>query len=67
MRLTDVQIQVRDMARQFADEPVAEAGERIAAHIRKFWAPPMIDSLVAEVGRGAEADPAVVEAVRVLG
>jgi len=55
-----------EIARQFADEPAQEAAERVVAHIRMFWAPPMIDALVAQADRGADLDPLVADVVDAL-
>ena len=55
-----------EIARQFAGEPVEQAVETVAAHIRMFWAPTMIDGLVAQADSGAELDPLVARVVDVL-
>lgn len=49
---------VRDIAAQFAHLPRAEAIAQVAAHIERFWAPPMIARLRVE-----SADDPLVEAV----
>jgi formate dehydrogenase subunit delta len=56
-----------EIARQFADEPPQEAAARVAAHIRMFWAPPMIGTLVAEADEGsARLDPVVARVAEML-
>jgi formate dehydrogenase subunit delta len=55
-----------EIARQFADEPLEQSAERIAAHLRKFWAPAMIATLVADTDRGADVDPVVAKVVETL-
>jgi hypothetical protein len=39
------------------------AVEEIVSHIRMFWAPAMIGSLLAQADSGADLDPVVAEAV----
>lgn len=55
-----------EIARQFADEPAAESAETIAAHLRTFWAPAMIDALIGDADRGAGLDPVVATVVESL-
>lgn len=56
-----------EIARQFADEPPEEAAEKVTAHIRMFWAPPMIGTLVAEADKGtARLDPVVARVSEML-
>jgi formate dehydrogenase subunit delta len=52
-----------EISRQFADEPPEHAVETLVSHVRKFWAPAMISTLLAEADRGAELDPIVAQAV----
>jgi formate dehydrogenase subunit delta len=52
-----------DIARQFTHLPPAEAAERIAAHIERFWDPRMRVALEALVAEGDDSlDPVVVDA-----
>ena len=52
-----------EISRQFADEPPEHAVETVVSHIKMFWAPAMISTLLAEADRGAELDPVVAQAV----
>lgn len=59
---------VNQIARNFAHLPEEAAAERVAAHLRRFWAPAML----ARVREIAVADPGALEpvacrAVRALG
>ena len=52
-----------DIARQFTHLPPAEAAERIATHIERFWDPRMRVALEALVAEGDDSlDPVVVDA-----
>lgn len=54
-----------DIARQFAHLPETEAVERIAAHLRTFWTPPMRTALRTLVDAGfPDLDPLLVRASR---
>ena len=55
-----------EIARQFAGEPPEQSAEKVAAHIRMFWAPTMIHSLVTEADSGTGLDPVVVRVVDLL-
>lgn len=55
-----------EITRQFAGEPAEEVAEMAAQHLRRFWAPTMIDRLVAEADRGAAVDPVVARLVEKL-
>ncbi len=52
-----------EIARQFANEPREQAVETVVGHIKMFWAPTMISTLVTEADRAADLDPVVAEAV----
>jgi len=48
----------------FKSQP-GNAADKVAAHLRDFWAPPMREKLVAYVERGGEGlDESVLQAVR---
>ena len=57
---------VSEIARQFADEPDAESAAKITAHLRKFWAPALIDALIDDADGGAGLDPVVATVVESL-
>ncbi|MCE9508556.1 MAG: formate dehydrogenase subunit delta [Alphaproteobacteria bacterium] len=55
------------IALNFAPYPQAQAVEKIADHLRKFWTPPMREQLTAYVNSGREGLHALaVEAVKNL-
>ena len=49
----------REIARQFADEPLEESAEVIANHLRMSWAPTMIAALLVEADNGADLGPLI--------
>ena len=56
-----------DIARQFAHLPHDEAVQTIAAHIAKFWGPPMRATLVSLAERGDDSiDPLLADAAKRL-
>ncbi|MGW3472848.1 formate dehydrogenase subunit delta [Saccharopolyspora sp. NPDC000995] len=57
-----------DIAAQFRHYPPRAAAASIANHIRQFWEPRMRSQLAAKVAEdGADCDPNVVAAVKLLG
>jgi len=62
---SDLSRMANDIARNFCYEPPDRAAEKVAEHIRLFWAPSMRAELLQDPA-SPDLDPVVVEAVRRL-
>ena len=54
------------MADFFRSQPDAAPAEAVARHINAFWTPRMRQDFVDHLAAGAEADPLLVEAARLV-